>query len=240
MTSYRTVSEIIQSDDSHSIGVLAKVSPAETIKFLAAKMRDAVNFWSVGRTTFDNEDGKARIVELIRLIVQEYSWLKPSDIRMIFQNAKLGKYGEAYNRMDGPMILSWFNKYAEERIHLAEELHIRKHRSVQRQDDQDTRTPEQRKEDMLKLAAMIGSMAKTPQNVDSSNVDTYKPVKSLGYESVEHYCEVKGIDADRYLIEWEDRNMTDFRILAEEMGMEYEEVYRIKKDHLLRQLNHEA
>jgi hypothetical protein len=240
MTSYRTASEIILSDQSHSIGVLAKLAPADTIRFLASKMRDAVNFWAVGRSTFDSEDGRARIVELIRLIVQEYSWLKPADIRMVFQNAKLGKYGEAYNRMDGPMILGWFKKYAEERIALAEELHIRKHRNVQKPVEEDTRTPEQRKEDMLKLAAMIGSMAKTPQHEEVMTKEPYTPPRSLGYQSVEHYCEEKGIDTDRYLQEWEERNMTDFRILAEEMGMEYEEVYRIKKDHLLRQLNHEC
>ncbi len=240
MASYRTASEIIQCDQSHSIGVLAKVAPAETIRFLAAKMRDAVNFWSVGRSTFDSEDGRARIVELIRLIVQEYSWLKPADIRMVFQNAKLGKYGEAYNRMDGPMILGWFKKYSEERIQLAEEIHIRKHRNVQKPADEDTRTPEQRQEDLRKLAAMIGSMAKKPANdQEESKAPVMQPQPSLGYESIEQYCQDRGIDPEKYLEEWELKNLNDFRILAEEMGMEYEEVYRIKKDHLLRQLNHE-
>jgi hypothetical protein len=235
MTSYRTASEIIQCDESHSIGVMSRVSPVDTIKFLASKMREAINFWAVGRSTFDSEEGKARIVELIRLIVQEYSWLKPSDIRLVFDNAKKGKYGETYNRMDGPLILSWFKKYAEERIQVAEDIAIRKRAEAGKKLEEDTRTPEQRKSDILRLAETIGKMAKQ-QAKEPEIVD--KTPQKYNFSSVEHYCEVNGIDPEQYLHNWERSIMHDIHMRCAELGIDYDTVYYARKSRLLWQINH--
>lgn len=49
------------------------------------------------------------------LIIQEYPNITLADITVIFRMAKLGKWGEFYGRLDGQMILSWVDKYFEDR-----------------------------------------------------------------------------------------------------------------------------
>lgn len=58
------------------------------------------------------------------MIVTEYQNLNIADINLIFRNAKLGRYGQFYGRLDGQMILGWFDKYFEERCIAASELSI--------------------------------------------------------------------------------------------------------------------
>jgi hypothetical protein len=236
--SYKTSSEIIQYDENPSIGSLARYAPVDTIKFLAAKMRDAIHFWSVGRSTFDGDDGKQRIVELIRLIIEEYSHLKPSDIKMIFSNAKKGKYGETYNRMDGALILSWFKRYTEERIQMAEDIALRKRAQAGKaMDQEDKRTPEQRKSDMMKLAATIGRMGRSIP-AESSDQNTPRIQQLHNYQSVEQYCQTNGIDPETYLHDWERPLVHSIHIRATELGVDYDIIYYALKNKLLWDINH--
>jgi hypothetical protein len=237
--SYKSSSEIIQYDNGASIGTLAKYSAAETIKFLAMKLRDTIHFWAVGRSTFDGDEGKLRIVELIKMIVEEYSWLKPSDVRIVFDNAKKGKYGETYNRMDGPLILSWFSKYATERIQAAEDISQKNHHNtkVGKTEDYDDRTPEQRTRDIERLKSIIGRMIKKCEPEPAKNIEP-TPVQVHNYLSVEEYCEDKGIDAYEYLLKWESKHTADISIIADHLKMTYDQVYWIKRSHLLHQINH--
>jgi len=45
----------------------------------------------------------------------EFYWLKPEDFKLCFNNAKTGKYGQLYNRLDGSVIFEWLNNYQNER-----------------------------------------------------------------------------------------------------------------------------
>jgi hypothetical protein len=236
--SYKTSSEIIQYDDRPSIGQLARYAPADTIRFLCIKLRDTIHFWAVGRSTFEGDEGKARIVELIKLIIQEYSWLKPSDIRMVFDNAKKGKYGETYNRMDGALILSWFKLYAEDRIQVAEEISLRKRASAGvTMDHADTRTPEQKKADMQRLADTIGKMAKAKPPMEKPAAEP--AIKQIhNYKSVEQYCHANGIDAQTYLHDWERPLVHQIHIRAAELGVDYDIIYYALRNKLLWEINH--
>ena len=42
-----------------------------------------------------------------------------ADIHLVFRNAKLGRYGELYNRLTCAMIMKWFDDYASERCETA-------------------------------------------------------------------------------------------------------------------------
>ena len=63
--------------------------------------------------------------ETAMLIVDEYFNLTIADINLIFKNAKLGKYGAMYDRLDGQMILSWFEKHFYERCSAAANMSVR-------------------------------------------------------------------------------------------------------------------
>ena len=57
----------------------------------------------------------------VDLILEDYYFLKPEDIRLCFRNAMKGYYGRVYNRIDGQIILSWLKQYSDERLETAEQ-----------------------------------------------------------------------------------------------------------------------
>lgn len=84
-----------------------------------------LEMWIVSLNSFSNVKSKmnpSQMREVASYIFQDYYYLKISDIYLVFTNAKKGRYGEFYGRLDGTMILSWFDKYAEERFKVAESL----------------------------------------------------------------------------------------------------------------------
>lgn len=93
--------------------------------FLTHVLTDLVMFFNVGKTM-----NEAQIVELVRLIKVDYYFLRPSEIRYCFDNAKKGKYGALYDRIDGSIIIEWIEKYLEERLYVVMEERDRKHDEV--------------------------------------------------------------------------------------------------------------
>jgi hypothetical protein len=57
--------------------------------------------------------------ETAALILDTYPYLSLADINLLFKNAKLGRYGKQYDRLDGQIILSWFDRYFDERCECA-------------------------------------------------------------------------------------------------------------------------
>lgn len=56
-----------------------------------------------------------QIQTTVHMILQEFGNLTIADVNLIFRRAKMGEYGPFYGRLDGQMILSWFNQYLDER-----------------------------------------------------------------------------------------------------------------------------
>lgn len=54
-------------------------------------------------------------METAMLILEEYKSITIADIDFIFKSAKKGKYGAFYDRMDGQMILGWFESHFNDR-----------------------------------------------------------------------------------------------------------------------------
>lgn len=59
------------------------------------------------------------------LILETYPSLTIADINLIFKKAKLGKFGSMYDRLDGQLILSWFDLYFSERCSAAANASMR-------------------------------------------------------------------------------------------------------------------
>lgn len=68
-----------------------------------------------------------QIIELVETLNSEYYYLKLSEVFYILKQAKLGKFGKTYERLDEPTILSWFNTYVEERFEISEQESLKKH-----------------------------------------------------------------------------------------------------------------
>lgn len=77
-------------------------------------LNDVIKFFSTGKTM-----GQEQLVSTIRLIVEDFYYFNVEDFKLCFNNAKKGKYGKIYDRIDGNIIYEWLQKYSEERIGVA-------------------------------------------------------------------------------------------------------------------------
>ena len=71
---------------------------------------DVVDFFNVGKTM-----GSEQITQTVEFILSDFWMLKIDDIKLCFDNAKRGKYGKVYDRMDGAVILEWLGTHFEAR-----------------------------------------------------------------------------------------------------------------------------
>jgi hypothetical protein len=77
-------------------------------------------FVNVGKKMSDMQTQETAI-----LILETYPSLTIADINLIFKRAKLGKFGSMYDRLDGQLILSWFDIYFSERCTAAANASMR-------------------------------------------------------------------------------------------------------------------
>lgn len=77
-------------------------------------INDLLDFFSTGKTM-----GERQMVTTIRMIVEDFYYFNIEDFKLCFDNAKRGKYGKIYDRIDGNIIYEWLQKYSEERTDVA-------------------------------------------------------------------------------------------------------------------------
>jgi hypothetical protein len=120
----RTINEAMKNE-SPSLVVMQKKDKdmADNImKLMLAKTARSFNI------TRNIEPGQ--IIELVETLNSEYYYLKLSEVFYILKQAKLGKFGKTYERLDEPTILSWFNTYVEERFEISEQESLKKHEKL--------------------------------------------------------------------------------------------------------------
>ena len=78
----------------------------------------------------------SQIYETASMIMDIYPYYKISDINLVFRKAKVGEYGQVYDRLDGQVILSWFARYHKDRCAEAETLSIVEGSSMKERDTQ--------------------------------------------------------------------------------------------------------
>lgn len=64
---------------------------------------------------------EVQAVQTASLFLEEYPVESIEDLILCLKNAKLGKYGKIYNRIDGSMLFEWFSKYLDEKYSFIEE-----------------------------------------------------------------------------------------------------------------------
>lgn len=110
----RTVNDVLQSI-TPALAVFKKEYGEQSLQaILVIILTDLIKFFSIGKTM-----GQDQLVQTIRLIVEDFYYFNVEDFKLCFNNAKRGKYGKVYDRIDGNVIYEWLQKYSEERIQVA-------------------------------------------------------------------------------------------------------------------------
>lgn len=86
--------------------------------FITGIITDLVMSFNVGKTM-----NPVQVAELVEFIQSDYYFLKPSELKYCFDNAKKGRYTEKgkpvlYDAIDSSVILIWIEKYLEERLNI--------------------------------------------------------------------------------------------------------------------------
>ena len=154
MLSKRTKSEIVKYNPEEILKVNttpANFKHVKTVKLACQDQSDAlsvikkkvgeevslaiIKVWIINLNDYLNISRKmnpAQIDETANLIMEEFFYLKTSDIALIFKRIKTGYYGGFYESIDGMKILDMMHQYAEERINMHMNENDRQHRNNKR------------------------------------------------------------------------------------------------------------
>lgn len=94
--------------------------------------------WLISLNDFINCSRKMnpeQIKELAIYILQDYYYLTMADIYLVVTRIKKGYYGQLYESIDGTKILSFFEKYSDERANSIFKDELNSHDSVKYSDE---------------------------------------------------------------------------------------------------------
>ena len=110
----RTVDDALQSITPPLAVIRKKYGEQSLQAILVIILTDLIKFFNVGKTI-----GQEQLVQTIRLIIEDFYYFNIEDFKLCFNNAKRGRYGKIYDRIDGNIIYEWLQKYSEERVQTA-------------------------------------------------------------------------------------------------------------------------
>jgi predicted GIY-YIG superfamily endonuclease len=91
----------------------------DTLKLMVA---DVVRF----HKTTDKIDA-SQATETAFMIMDTFKGLTIEDVALCFYSAKSGKFGEVYNRIDGPVIMNWLHAYQDKLRAVGMEQELKRH-----------------------------------------------------------------------------------------------------------------
>lgn len=94
------------------LSALKKENEAEVLKAVKSLILSLCESLNLANSMNDYQ-----VLEAALLLTESYYYLKIEELVYIFKNAKLGKYGKSFNRIDLQVIGEWIDKYltSEER-----------------------------------------------------------------------------------------------------------------------------
>lgn len=120
-TAIKTVAQAMSSQ-APSLAVMRKKDKDLTKNILNLMLAKTARAFNLTRNI---EPGQ--ILELTELILQDFYYLKISEVFYILKQAKYGKYGKTYERIDEPTVIGWFVMHDEERTNIAVEKTMLEH-----------------------------------------------------------------------------------------------------------------
>lgn len=100
---------------------MGQATARATVGYLIA---EALEFFNATETMNDRQ-----VAMTVDLILEEYPYMQPDDLKLCFRNAMKMKYGRLYNRIDGQIIMGWLREYNRERCQAADMLSYNEHKA---------------------------------------------------------------------------------------------------------------
>lgn len=106
--------------------------PGTGVDILTVLISEVVLFFNVGKNM-----NQSQIIQTAKLILtdEEAKGLKPEDFVVLFKNAKQGRYGKIYDRLDGQVVFEWVRAYVGERMAFCEENNFNQHQQKKKADN---------------------------------------------------------------------------------------------------------
>lgn len=94
-----------------------------TVANIVLMFADLFKYVKVGKAIEDEA-----LKDLAEMLLEDYPYLSFPDLKLCLKNGIKGKYGEIYDRLDVPVIFSWFRQYDEERTRISQKLKQEAHK----------------------------------------------------------------------------------------------------------------
>ena len=121
-TTVKTITDIFRVKKPTLKQLEILTSQGHVIAYLNKWIIDTLGFFNIGKSMDEHQ-----VMETSFLIWQTYPAMGIQEIYFVFNQAKKGKYGKIYDRIDGSIIFEWFNSFWEERLNAAEGLSYQDH-----------------------------------------------------------------------------------------------------------------
>lgn len=131
---YRTIkAATIQQAVNGAGAAIAKIKKERGEPLITALLIEIIcsltEFFSVGKGM-----NNMQTAETARLILQEFYFLKLEDFKVFSDYMKAGRYGKAYDRVDGNTIMINLRQYCAERAEICETAANKAHEAIKEQD----------------------------------------------------------------------------------------------------------
>jgi hypothetical protein len=121
----KTCSDVFNSPTCSIVKYKKEEGETKARALVAYMISDCIECFNVGKSMND-----VQIARTADLIIEEFYFLKPDDLKLCFNRAMLGKYGKTYDRVDTQVICDWLNQYNESRALEADSLSYQEHLQV--------------------------------------------------------------------------------------------------------------
>ncbi len=107
---YRSIRECVEAQTPTIGEIVHFQGPDQIGAYIEGNITSLCDFLNLRGTMND-----AQLLTTAEIVISEFPNITIADINYIFRQAKIGRMGEFYGRIDGQMILSWFNRHFDER-----------------------------------------------------------------------------------------------------------------------------
>ena len=120
ITGIRLLSHAVDIGIPQMNTLVKEVGEEKVEAFIASQIFSFLRFINVKNSMADEQ-----VFETSQLILTEYWHLRPTEIRIFFNNCKLGKYGKIYDRIDGMIIFEFLKSFILERDEVISNIRLK-------------------------------------------------------------------------------------------------------------------
>jgi len=103
------------------LNTLARTEGTKTVEaFIASQIENFLRFVNpkIGMTD-------EQVIETAELLLSNWPYLRPTELRIFFGNCKMGKYGKIYDRVDGQMLFEWLKLFEIEKDEVISSIRVK-------------------------------------------------------------------------------------------------------------------